>query len=56
MAFDLSGFLGLRSSANITNYGNGDATVSSGNLNLNGSSLSAKLLVLLPGQIPLLYS
>lgn len=51
MAFDLSGFLGLRSSANINNYGSGDATVSSGNLNINGSSLSAKLLALLPGQM-----
>lgn len=51
MAFDLSGFLGLRSSANINNYGSGDATVSAGNLNINGSSLSAKLLALLPGQM-----
>lgn len=51
MAFDLSGFLGLRSSANINNYGSGDATVSSGNLNINSSSLSAKLLALLPGQM-----
>ena len=52
MAFDLSGFFGLRSSANINTYGNGENTVSTGNnLNINGSALSARLLALLPGQM-----
>ncbi|MBQ6888508.1 MAG: flagellar hook-length control protein FliK [Lachnospiraceae bacterium] len=51
MSFNLAGFLGLRSNANINTYGNGDATVSTGSLNINSSSLSAKLLALLPGQM-----
>ena len=51
MAFDLTGFLGMRGNANINTYGNKDATVSAGNLNINNSPLSAKLLALLPGQM-----
>ena len=51
MTFDLSGFLGLRGSANINNYGSGEMNVPTGTMNINSSSLSAKLLALLPGQM-----
>lgn len=51
MAFDLSGFFGLRSNANVNTYGSGETTASATTMNINSSSLSAKLLSLLPGQM-----
>lgn len=51
MAFDLSGFLGLRSTTVNNTYVSGETNASTTTMNINSSYLSEKLLSLLPGQM-----
>ena len=51
MAFDLSGFLGLRGTAVNNTYVSGETNASATTMNINSSYLSEKLLSLLPGQM-----